>query len=639
MSVFGIISGMTAEELCWYGTFALGVIWFILGICYVIKKRINNKRVEQEHFVKAAFFEFIACWILYIPEELFNDIPNSVPALKAVESLLTALLRTFNIYNGNGYIRVAYDEHAVFSSVYAILMTLANIVLLLFIFGFIIKFFVGPLQRIRLSLLKHRRNYIFSVCNDKTFAIASSIKEKEKGNLVFVCSSKDLDPKKKEKLDEIRAIYIDGSLSEIFNKVAAVSEKTEIFLFGNDEDSNLDDLEQVIGIAEKTAEELRIFVELTETPWSLYDGYRKKQISSNKNLIVNFVCTEENFAYNNLLKNSIFENSISMSYGDSIVEEIRFLLVGMNERNLEMFKAVLHLSQKPGYRLTLMVIDPKATRNELKQSFPEIQDEYDKPGDAIYRIMYRENISLESDQFERIISEEFSDFTFAFINAGNDVTNIDLAMRLNTLCFRNDKVNKYVIQVNIRNGNKCRKWNEDLLDNISFVGDFQSTYDYKFITMSDIEEVSSAIHQVRRPEKPWSEYCNDEYNRHSVYARTLSAVYGVQLRKRDDKGNFCEEDNTLWAEYEHMRWDVYTRTLGYVVPADNLTEDKKNDKIFRKKAKIHPDLKEYQNLPDKEKGKDEYLSNDNIVKIVEKKINKLNLKKRNAETEKQGNRR
>ena len=161
------------ETAIWYAALLIGAGLFLCGICYALRR----KNAGRGQFAKAAAFEFAAIWVMYIPEELYNDIPGSLPLLKIVESILTALLRAMNVYSGNGYQRLAYLGHPVFSSVYSSVVTAANILLLLFVAGLILRFLDGPFQRLRLFFRKRRYTYIFPSCNEKTFAIAGSIEK------------------------------------------------------------------------------------------------------------------------------------------------------------------------------------------------------------------------------------------------------------------------------------------------------------------------------------------------------------------------------------------------------------------------------------------------------------------------------
>ncbi len=606
------------EMTCWYTAIAIGAALFLNGIVYLLSK----KALKEEYFAKAAIFEVSAIWVMYIPDEFYNKLPDSAVLLKIIESILTALLKAINIYQGNGYDRAYYEGHPIFSGLYVILMTLANIVLILFITGFIVQLLDGPVTRVILSMRKRRGAYIFSTCNDKTLALADSVDDKKR-NLVFLCSNKELDSRHRTAIEALKGFHIASEITDVLGTISGESNKIEVFLFNDKETDNLEELESICKFADCHKEaSIRVYVELSETPWTLYDKYlESRSTSAENNLFINFVRAEENFAYNNLLKNSIFEHAVNR--GDE-TKAIRFLLVGMNERNLEMLKAVLHLSQLPGYRLTLMVIDPGSHRSELSRRMPEITDVCDTDGDAIYTLIYKENVALESDQFETIVSNEYPDFTFAFINAGDDLTNANLALRLNTLCRRISRTAPYKIQVSIKNKNICDKWNKSFTQHIDIVGGLNETYAYKFITMSDIEEGSEAIHNVRYPKnKPgsptWSSYCNNEYKRHSVYARTLSLKYWVWLIDTCYNSDYSNlNKNDIWKKYEHMRWNVYTRTLGYISDKGLVSRGGKYDKDSMDVTRVHPDLVPFDVLSSEEKKKDTIILTPPVVDILRK---------------------
>ena len=615
-----------AQMICWYICYALGLICFVSGIVYLLRK----KYIREDHFIKATAFEFVAGWILYLPDELFNEIPDSLPVLKEIESIFTALLRTFTVYLGNDSSRVALEGHPVFSSFYATLINVVSIVLLLFVAGLIIKFLDGPFQQLRLSLRKKRYTYIFPVCNEKTLAIAKSI-NKERINLIFSCIDENIDQTEKQKINDIHGIYVNDSISVILKRIGKKAKGVEIFLFGNTEESNLSELDKICkGIEEKVSNQIRIYVELSDTPWDLYDSFLKNHNSSkNDKVIINFVRTEENFVYNNLLKNSIFENAKENKDGK---KEIKMLIAGMNDRNLEMLKAVLHLGQMPGYRLTVMVLDEKAGREALKIKLPEIYDECDVEENAIYKLIYKENVD---ENLIDIVEKEYPDFTFAFINAGDDLKNVNIALQLNGMCTRLGRSDKYRIQVNVLDQDICREWNKDFTENIEFVGDLNMTYAHAFITMSDIEKGTVAIHEVRYPKgtdryRSWISYCNDEYNRHSVYARTLSFKYKVKiihdlydpedkLKGTDKEWDIYKITYTarIWKIYEHMRWNMYTRTMGYVLADERVLD--KNGELNRKTrsvAKVHNDLIDYSKLSTEEQHKDTLELTPEVVKIL-----------------------
>ena len=610
-------------QLCiWYISFAVGVFFCIYGILFLLVR----KGVHEEDYVKASVLEFIAGWVMYIPQELFNEIPASHPFVKFLEGILTALLRTLNMYWGNGYERVEIIGHPVFTGVYAIARVLANITLLIFLAGFIMKFLDGPVQRLKVTCLGKRYTYIFADCNERTLTIAESISQK-KVNIIFANVDRKTDANSKQRINDIKGIYVDTPALSLYQQVSGRAKGIEVFLFGDSEEENLVHLESLCeDLKGKRIAPTKIFVELTDTPWDLYKSFLEENATDEERLIINFVRTDENFVYNNLLKNSIFENARPQENGDEKV--IKFLLVGMNERTMEMLKAVLHLGQMPGYRLCVMILDNGSKKNTMCECLPDIKDECDKVGDALYKIIYHENLNLESNALDEIIANEYSDFSFAFVDAGSDLTNVNIAMRLKAICARKLRMDGYKIQVNVANQRMCKDWNKDLTENLEFVGDVKSVYNYGFITMSDIEKGSIAIHNVRYPAgtdryKSWVSYCNNEYNRHSVYARTLSFKYKVKLISEmisgeDDWNKYkVTLQDKMWKIYEHMRWNMYTRTMGYV-PAkpEHLDADGELSKKVRTIAKVHNDLVDFSRLSFEEQEKDALELTPEIVEIL-----------------------
>ena len=138
--------------------------------------------------------------------------------------------------------------------------------------------------------------------------------------------------------------------------------------------------------------------------------------------------------------------------------------------------------------------------------------------------------------------------------------------------------------------------------------------------MSAIEKATVAIHNVRYPNgvKPWYVYCNDEYNRHSVYARTLSFKHKVRIIDEYYNSDYSvTRKDDEWKIYEHMRWNMYTRTMGYVLADEALLdEDGKLDKDLRLRAKVHSDLIPFEELSEENKMKDSLILTPEIVEIL-----------------------
>ncbi len=610
---------MDMEKGVWLAAFTAGTLLFLYGMFYCFSR---NGR-SGKRFAGAAVFEFLAVWILYIPGELFSGADLENPALRLTEAFSTALLKSINIYGGEGYEKIVYEGHLYFTSIYGIVRVFANIALMLFIGGFILKFLDGPIQDLRLFLRKGNPTYLFSGCSGETLGIARTVPagaDSEKKNLVFACGDQELSPDDMEAIEEINGISAGSTVAGTLRKVKRSAAGMEIFLFGGAEADRLIRLEQVLEELnrEDTPRDIRvrIYTEILETPWAFYENAAERMIPGQKNIIVNFVRMEENFALDHLLKHSIFENAL---HRDGFREIRAAIIGGMNDRNLELLKAMLHLAQMPGYRLTLLVLDEGEGRSRLRRLMPEISDRCEQVGDAVYTLDYREHTDLESGKPEEILEREYPDLTLAFVNAGDDLRNLKLALRMKALWKRRGRADGDCrIHVSVRDPRICRCWDPGLLEAVELVGGTEQIYSYGFITLPDIEKASKAIHEVRYGgRKTWEEYCGSEYNRHSVYARTLSFKYKVRLIDEfygSDHEAVTREER--WKVYEHMRWNVYTRTLGYRLADPAVFRDGKPDRTTRQTARVHNFLIAFADLPEEEKKKDSLKLTEEIVEIL-----------------------
>ncbi len=597
-------------------------VLFVLTLLPIAVVWIYKKRYKDESLCIATVIEFLICAamgaVLYIKEG-GDSFLYSIP---------TSIVKAIGTASGNGYDNAAdiasdivvqsadkaQDSFLCFSNsyeAYDFIRAIAAILLVFFFSRTIISFFEERILEKWLFRLRKRPVFIFSACNDKTVAIAESIledNEKKHSEILFIGSKKELSQEQYARIGETRCRFINRGISSVIEKRRKC--KIEVFLFNNVETENLIELGEIgEGLKKHNVKEVTLFIELINTPWDICDGYGEKLRSrGNKKGIVktNFIRSEESFVYNNLLRNSIFDNVIETKEGDETLRIINVLIVGYNNRAIEMLKAVLWLGQMPEHEIHVVMIDEKDHSRILKQEMPEIEinKPVNRPGDAVYTFEYKNCADYDSCSVEEIIKTQMPDMTFGFVCAGDDLENIKIASRINAFMLRNGREGSYILQANVDNKSLKQYLDTDLMEYIQFVG--EDTYSYKVITASEIESLSKAIHEIRydtkkEPDKAWDIYYSNEYNRHSVYARTLSVFHKITIMDRyyNSNYNFSAEK---WPEYEHIRWNVYTRTNGYSkTPASN-------EYVYRglrEAAKYHKDLLPFLELPESERIKDD----------------------------------
>lgn len=260
-----------------------------------------------------------------------------------------------------------------------------------------------------------------------------------------------------------------------------------------------------------------------------------------------------------------------------------------------MIKNVLTLGQMPGYFVNLHVVDENKGLEFLKYQIPELKPFVNEFGYAAYSFNYYESVSPISIAFEKLMEEKFIDFTFAFVNLHNEQKNNEMCRIINKMRIRNDIYTDCKIQVMNFSQKANKVLNAAVFDNAEVVGTLAYLYSHNTIECSEIEKLAMEIHTIRHGDSvSWYEYSNDEYKRRSTFNRALSDKYKQQIIERDydSNMNLLTEDDT-WVQYEHMRWLVYTQTLGYV--------------LGRKKnvlAKTHNDLVSFNQLTKAEQDKD-----------------------------------
>lgn len=597
--------------------FIIGLLLCLLGILMSTKRKQNKNALYH-----SALIEFVAHSILLFPY-VYTQTPNSL--FRLVESFIETFLISLTKYSGEGYDRYIVESSvstiAIFNSCYSILFALTNILMLIYAADILLHLIEGPYQEIKLYKRRKGKVFLFSECNSKTIAIAESIlsKSKDKTAIVFSTSEDKLSDARKESLRKIDAIIMKMSVSDIFLHLNGKAKEVEVFLFSENEESNLQEMEK-IGLQKTTKTIIRLFCEVNATPWSLYDDFIVDITSRNQKMTINLVRTEENFIYNLLLDESIFEDA----YAEGDTRKIKVLIIGFNERNIEFLKAILHLGQMPGFELSIVMIEDGNHINMLKQMMPELCEVGGGYGDAIYSFVHIPDVPYDSILLDDCVGRDYSDFTYAFINVADDIKSLNLAMRVNAQ--RNRALNnlKFRTLVNVENRalSNAQKMNKNLTKNMKFVGDKHDVYDYDFITMSSIEKATIEIHKIRyKNKKTWKEYCNKEYNRHSVYARTLSFAYKVKIIDENENtfGNYSLTSTDYeWKVYEHMRWNMYTRTMGYIKASDSFPRDE-NGHIpgdIRRALKIHESLIPFEELSEEEKSKDELELVDDTVKAL-----------------------
>ena len=608
----------------WCLCLSLGTILFIGGIAIFFKNRKNREIA----FAKMSVLEIFAAWILIFPEMLSRETQFSF--LGVLKSILVSLLDVLNIFSGNGFYDISIKSGYILSNIYSIILSLVNLSVMISLIGFVLQFVGKKKKKIIFERKKYQKVYLFSGLNEKTLSIANSIKSYFGKNdaIVFI----DLNPSSENRkiAKNLGAFYWSDSFKGGIKKIINRADYLDIFIFGKTEEENLAGLNDFSSLEFKSQMALtRVYVELINTPWNIYGNFVENNKLPKEKVIVNLVHSDENFILNDLYDYSVFENArYDKKTKKSIID---VLIVGSENKSFEMIKTLLHLCQMPGYKLKITVLDNASGKASLKQKIPEIKDSNNTLGESIYSVKYIENINYSSLAFEEAIKNNCPQFSFAFVCTDSEITNINLGLRINTLRYRENNGKDYAIQICVENTHIIENWTSEIRRNIQLVGGIENIYNYNFITMSNIERASQAIHEIRQEDKKrvaenqnkeyqvvsWTDYSNDEFKRHSVFARTLSLKYKIQTMRKMGLELKVAQTDTEWKTYEHMRWNMYTRTMGYINSSNTTVEFadlNENEKMI---TKIHSCLVPFNELTPETQEKDSIIITEDIAKVFE----------------------
>lgn len=606
----------------WHSCLIIGSIFFVLGIFMFVISR----KAKEMAFVKMSLFELVAAFVLIFPDVYLHE--ASLSFLMMIKCFLLTLLNVLKIFSGNGYDEIVIDGHPTLTVLYVLILGLVNLCIMIALIGFILQFLGDFIENAVFYSRRYSKIYVFTEVNEKTISIARSVMtdKADKGkdhSIVFIDGSSSEENKKKVR--ELDAHYSNDPFLKETGRIIRKAKETDIFIFGNSEEDNLTRLGEFTKL-DLTGDVAftRLYVELTDTPWMIYGNFVKNNNLPKDKVIVNLVNSNECFVLNDLYEHSVFANA-SRKEKDS---EIDVLIAGISNKSIEMVKALLALGQMPYYRLRITVVDDKCRGGIFRRLIPELEESCDRYGDAVYSFECIDGIDLETDGFEKTVSGRCPQFTFAFIATDDSVRNINLGLRLNTLRYRSNKGNDYRIQICVNDSALIDNWIPELKRNVELAGGIEKIYNYGFLTMSKIEQASKLIHEIRQndlvkqdPEHDavsWTDYSNDEFRRHSVYARTLSLKYKLEvIRAKGLDIDVIRKDKT-WETYEHMRWDMYMRSLGYILSSGTGVDYASLKGNERQIAKVHNCLIPFEDLPREEKDKDSIKMTEEVCRVFEK---------------------
>ncbi|MCC8015596.1 MAG: hypothetical protein LIO87_10470, partial [Eubacterium sp.] len=372
------------------------------------------------------------------------------------------------------------------------------------------------------------------------------------------------------------------------------SRKSKITFFAIDENES-NNIEVAMSTIEKfrTRSNTELYVFSTSKEGGLLldsidDGEMKvRRINEDQSLAYSII-------YN---KNDLITKHTSIVNG---TKTISALVVGFGGYGTEITKALLWCGQLPNYNLEINVID----KNELAESIftaqcPEIMllNNNTESGEAKYSLKIHNNTDVTTHKFNDIVSG-LKNTSIVYVSLGNDELNIETAIQIRILLERIGiyPVIRAVVHSELKNDILATRglinYKHQNYD-IETIGNLKNRFSYNTIINEELESLALKHHlawadtpeAIERDTRSFNEI---EYFRNSSIASAIHDMYRKSEHLEDDIATL----------YEHIRWNAYMRTEGYVYSGSD-DKSTRNDR-----AKIHNDLVKQANLTEKEIAKD-----------------------------------
>ena len=585
----------------WKIAFLATVAILALGIFAAYRLRKSKSKILKPFNVLFGSV-FVAIFCLTIPvylEEFAGEM------LKWVKTLLMSLYGTVKIFLVDGEMEIIKASIQT-GWLYTVLASVLYVVAPALTFSIVLSFFKNLAAYRHFMASRSKDIFVFSCLSERSFALAKDLMENSKERAVVFCSVDDeTDSKLKELADDIDAIcfkknieFVNFTLSFLKYKFRNSEKQLHFFAINDDESENISAALELIE-KYKTEENTHLYVFTTGISGELQlaavnKGKMKVRRIDSVRSVINRILYEEG--------PKLFESAILKENGE---KKITAVIVGLGAYGMGMVKSLAWYGQMYGYQIEINGFDKdELAYDKLCVDCPEMMSEkyngvYVK-GEGCYSININSGVDIGTKKFADRISA-INDATYVIVSLGNDETNIETAAYLRMLFERNGA--KPVIQTIVFDSEKKRalagiKNYRGQSYDIDFIGDLESIYSEKVIVDSELERDALERHLKWGAEQDFWDY---EYNYRSsiataIHFKARKACGIAGMEKKTEELTKEERDNL--EALEHMRWNVYMRSEGYVFSG---SQDKKSRNDL---GKMHHDLVDFDKLDDATKRKD-----------------------------------
>ena len=547
---------------------------------------------------------FLATFFLFVPINLDNFAEH---ALRIFKTILISIYNTIAVFTANSDYSGLYEYTATITNptllnFYRVVSSILYVVAPVTTFGIVLSFFKNVKAGINYALSFHKNVYIFSELNSKTILLAEDIREKEKrSTIVFTGVTEELKEKDDElfdRADVMKCILFKSDLTSLKFKHHVKNKQIRVFIMNENEDEAVTLYDYIF----------KALIDNENASIYFKSGSAQGKLAINRTNIPHkvkvFRVNYDTLFIYNYLHDHGFDLFDTAKYDEKLGKKvISVLIFGVGRYGTQLLKALCWYCQMDGYYLKITAIDgDEHLYSRLASEAPELFDEEhnkkDIPGDAQYYIDVYQGVKNHTMEFDEIV-KNVKDCTMAFACTGQDESNIDAALNLRMLFERagiHPVINAIISGDRAGMFQNATNFRGQPYD-ITYMGDYKSSYSMSTIINSGIEQKGLEIHKRYGEEEAFWLY---EYNYRSSCASAIHLEAKIHCGipgAGAEEGTLTPEEKVNLQCLEHKRWNAWMRGEGYVY-----TDIK--DKVATSIGKMHFDIVPFANLDDAEKEKD-----------------------------------
>lgn len=345
------------------------------------------------------------------------------------DSVAFSILNTIKLFGADGIKGIVDDNYSDVARYYKVFGEVLSLWAPFLSFTLILSFFKRAKAYFGYSRF-WKKTYVFSELNDKSLALATSIRKSKGGHKCIIVFADIVDKNEESHLDlvdgakEIRAILFRKDLEAVKWALNSKRMKRSIdfYLISEDECEKIRHAKNIV--ARYNNEKCSLFIfSNTEESKNLLSSYNFDQANNPLHIKITRIDDIRLLTYTYLSDNGhcFFRRIPKMDK----LETINVAIVGFGSYGIEMLRALLWYCQMPGYKVNITVIDqdPKA-QSRFEAMFPslKVNQDFDEANDMRYRIEFKHSAYGEKQFLDDI--QGLPDDSFFFVFTGDDEVNM-----------------------------------------------------------------------------------------------------------------------------------------------------------------------------------------------------------------------